>query len=396
MKINKAYKYRIYPNKTQKEFLDSQFGSCRFIYNYFLNQRQEHYLTHKDKIKAKELKSLNYYDNAGELTKLKKQFTWLKNSNSQTLQQSLRNLETAYSNFFRGHTKFPKYKSKHDKQSCIIPQFFSLKDNKLYIPKVKSGIKIIISREIVGELCSVTISKTKTGKYYASILTEQENICLSKKEVAIGLDLGIKDLITCSDGAKIENLKLLRKQTKKLSYLQRQLSKKKKGSNSRNKARLEVAKCHESISNCKKDYLHKTTTALIRENQTIVVEDLAVINMMKNHKLARAISECSWGEILRQLKYKSEWYGRNLIVINRFFPSSKMCSDCGYINQELTLKDREWVCPNCGTKHDRDINASINIKNSGLGINSEYKQKLVEALPVGKSMKQESPAFMQG
>jgi len=214
---------------------------------------------------------------------------------------------------------------------------------------------------------------------------------LPQADSVVGLDLGITTLITQSDGVKYENIKPLRNKKKKLEYAHRQLSKKKKGGSNKNKTRKKLAKIYEEIDNIKHDYLHKITTKIIRENQTIVIEDLAVINMMKNHKLAKALAEVSFGEIIRQLKYKADWNKRNLIVVNRFFPSTKMCSDCGWINQELTLKNREWICPNCEAEHDRDINASINIRNSGLGINqTEYKQKLVEALPLGKSTKQET------
>jgi putative transposase len=395
MKINKTFKYRIYPNKEQEILLSKHFGAKRFVFNYFLDQRKKTYLESK--------KSLNYYDNAKVLTTIKKQeeYMWMKEVNSQSLQASLRDLDVAYNNFFSKQNKFPRFKSKHDKQSFRIPQFIEYKDENLWIPKFKQSIKVKEDRPLTGEILFATISKTSTNKYFVSITCETDYIPYKKNKNAVGIDLGIKDLAVCSDGKVYENIKTTKKYEKNLAYEQRQLSKKVKGSNNRNKQRVKVAKIHERIGNSRLNHIHNVTTTIIRENQTICVEDLSVTNMMKNHCLSKSIADVSWGEFLRQLKYKSEWNERKLISIGKFFPSSKTCNKCKFINQDLTLKDREWVCPNCGEKLDRDLNASKNILeqglnnfNSGYGIQSESKQKLVEALPSKVSLRSKKPKHL--
>ena len=250
-----------------------------------------------------------------------------------------------------------------------------------------------------GEILFATISKTPTNKYFVSITCNTDYKPYAKNKNNIGVDLGIKDLAICSDGKVYENIKVTKKHEKILAYEQRQLSKKQKGSKNRNKQRIKVAKVHERIGNARLNHIHNITTTIVRENQTICVEDLSVKNMMKNHCLSKSISDASWGEFLRQLKYKSEWNGRNLVSINKFFPSSKTCNKCKFINQDLTLADREWVCPSCGEKLNRDLNASENILeqginnfNSGCGIYSESKQKLVEALPSKVSLRSKKPS----
>jgi len=392
MKVKKSFKYRIYPTKEQEILLAKHFGAKRFVWNYFLDQRKKAYLEND--------KTLNYYDNAGSLTKLKKEddYTWIKEVNSQSVQASLRDLEVAYTRFFSKQGKFPRFKSKRDRQSFRIPQSTTYKDGLLEIPKFKQPIKVKEDRPISGEILFSTISKSPSGKYYVSITCETEHIPYQKNKNSVGIDLGIKDLAVCSDGKAYPNIKNTKKYSKQLSYEQRQLSKKQKGSNSRNKQRIKVAKVHERIGNSRANHIHKITTQIVRENQTICVEDLSVINMMKNHKLAKSISDCSWSEFLRQLKYKSEWNERNLITIDKFFPSSKTCNKCKFINQDLTLQDREWVCPSCGSKLDRDKNASKNILeqglsnfNSGCGIYSESKQKRGEALPIEASLRATKP-----
>ena len=392
MKINKTFKYRIYPTKEQEILLVKHFGAKRFVYNYFLDQRKKTYLDSK--------KSLNYYDNAKVLTDIKKteEYVWMKEVNSQSLQSSLRDLDTAYNRFFSKQGKFPRFKSKYDKQSFRIPQFVEYKDGQLWIPKFKKAIKVKEDRLLTGDILFATISKLSTNKYYVSITCNTDHIQYQKNDNKVGVDLGIKDLAICSDGKVYGNIKTTKKYEKQLSYEQRQLSKKQKGSNNRNKQKVKVAKIHEKIGNSRLNHIHNVTTSIVRENQTICVEDLSVQNMMKNHCLAKSISDASWGEFLRQLKYKSEWNGRNLITIGKFFPSSKTCNKCKFINQDLTLADREWVCPNCGEKLDRDLNASKNILeqginnfNSGCGIYSESKQKLVEALPIKVSLRNKKP-----
>jgi len=395
MKVKKSFKYRIYPTKEQEILLAKHFGAKRFVWNYFLDQRKKAYLEND--------KTLNYYDNAGSLTKLKKEddYTWIKEVNSQSVQASLRDLEVAYTRFFSKQGKFPRFKSKRDRQSFRIPQSTTYKDGLLEIPKFKQPIKVKEDRPISGEILFSTISKSPSGKYYVSITCETEHIPYQKNKNSVGIDLGIKDLAVCSDGKAYPNIKNTKKYSKQLSYEQRQLSKKQKGSNSRNKQRIKVAKVHERIGNSRANHIHKITTQIVRENQTICVEDLSVINMMKNHKLAKSISDCSWSEFLRQLKYKSEWNERNLITIDKFFPSSKTCNKCKFINQDLTLQDREWVCPSCGSKLDRDKNASKNILeqglsnfNSGCGIYSESKQKRGEALPIEASLRATKPKHL--
>lgn len=366
-----AYKFRIYPNAEQKILLAKHFGSCRFVWNYFLNQRKEYYINNKENIEAKRIKGcLNYYDNSKDLTKLKKQdgFQWLNECNAQSLQATLKHLDSSYKMFFRKTHQFPKFKNKNNKQSFTIPQFFKLENNKIYFPKFKNGIKVKEHRKLDGKFVVATISKNCNNQYYVSIIVEKEVKTLDNLQKAIGIDLGIKDFATCSNGVVYENIKPLKRKMKKLKYLQRQLSKSNKSSGIRKKRQLKLAKYHLKISNIRKDYLHKITNQISNENQIICLEDLAVSNMIKNHKLAQAISDVSWHEFKRQLKYKCKWKGRQLVIIDRFFPSSRMCDVCGTINQSLTLKDREWTCDNCETTHNRDLLASRNILRQGLNI----------------------------
>ena len=384
--IHKSYKFRISPDKEQVELLSKHFGACRFVFNHYLNLRKETYLEEK--------KSLNYYDNANDLTQLKKEekFIWLKEINSQSLQSSLRNLDVAYNKFFRRQTKFPRFKSKYDRQSFTIPQFVNIEENILWIPKFKKGIEINLHRKIDGKILFATISKSTTGNYYVSLTCEVEYTPFEKTNSKVGIDTGIKDLAILSDGKVYENIKTLKNNLKKLKFNQRQLSKKIKGSNCRIKQKTKLARLHERVTNIRKDYLHKVSTEIIKNHDVICVEDLAVKNMMQNHKLAQAFSDVSLGTFYTMLEYKSNWNNKKVVKIDRFFPSSKTCSKCNYINQDLTLKDREWLCPNCKTTHNRDFNASVNIKKQGLkilsgsGIESDIKQKQGEALSVDKSM----------
>jgi len=388
--IFKSFKFRIYPNKEQEILLAKHFGACRFVFNHYLNKRKESYLEDK--------KSLNYYDNANDLTQFKKDenFNWLKEINSQSLQSSLRNLDTAYGKFFRKQTKFPRFKSKYDKQSFKIPQFVKLENNELILPKFKSGIKINLHQEINGEILFATISKSTTGKYYVSITCEVNYKPFDKTCNEVGIDTGIKDLAILSDGTTYENIRSLKTKLKKLKYNQRQLSKKTKGSSSRNKQKQKLAIVYEKITNVRKDYLHKVSTEIIKNHDVICIEDLAVKNIMKNHKLAQAMSDVSLGSFYSMLEYKSKWNDKQFVKIGRFFPSSKMCSNCAWINQDLTLNIREWTCPSCGEKHDRDFNASKNILKQGLkilsgsGIESDTKQKQVESLSLDEAMKPET------
>jgi putative transposase len=306
---------------------------------------------------------------------LKKECVWLKEVNSQSLQVALLNLDAAYSKFFKG-AGFPKFKKKLNGGSFSIPQnVLVVDDNKLVIPKFKEGIDIVLHREIRGTIKSATISVTATGKYFVSILIDTNTEIPIKAPITesttIGIDLGIKNFAITSDGKVFENPKNLQKAQSKLKYLQRKYSKNK---GKRTKQRL--ALLHEKVVNKRKDFLHKVSTKLIRENQTIAIEDLAVKNMMKNHNLAQVISDVSWSTFVTMLEYKADWYGKNILRIGRFAPSSKTCSCCGYINKELKLKDRSWTCPKCSSVLDRDVNASINIKSFALKNNLSAEHTL--------------------
>lgn len=360
-KVNKTYKFRIYPNAEQGQSLARHFGHSRFVYNYFLNQRKEQYL--KDK------KSDNYYAQAASLTQLKKQegTEWLKEVNSQTLQFALKSLDSAYTNFFRGNAKFPRFKSRRNKNSFTVPQSGKIIDGKLSIPKFKDGIKIKLHREVLGTIGKMSITKTPTGKYYVSIFTEQQVEELPKTNKRVGIDLGLKDFVITSDNKKFINNRYTKKYARQLNKAQQHLSRKQKGSNGFEKQRLKVAKIHEKITNCRLDTLHKVSYELVRDNGLIVIEDLNVKGMIKNRKLSKHIADASWGNFVNLLQYKCDWYGRELVKVNRFFPSSKTCNECGWINQDLNLSIREWTCKN-GHVLDRDLNATKNILKEGLKI----------------------------
>lgn len=367
---NYTYKYRIYPTEQQKEIFAKHFGCCRFVYNYFLNREKEFYLNNKEDIEAKRIKGHNTaFDNQKILTQLKKDknYEWLKEVSSHSLGLALKNLESAYSNFFRKRAKFPKFKKKSYHQSYNIDNLtLYIEDGRVYIPKIKDGVKIIEHRPLKGKILNGTISKTADEKYFISIAVEKEIDQLSVETNKIGLDLGIKDFAVISDGSKISNPHFKKKKVKKLKKLQRALSRKKKDSRRREKCRIKLARLNASINNKKNDFLHELSSKLINENQVICLEDLNVKGMVKNHHLAESISECSWHEFVRQLEYKGRWYGRTVVKIDRFFPSSKTCSNCGFIKESLNLSERKWTCPKCNTELDRDLNAAKNILIQGL------------------------------
>ena len=361
-KIYKAYKFRIYPTKIQVDFLNKQFGAVRFIYNYFLNQRDTQF---------KETgKSDNYYaqTKALKLMKGQEEFKWLKEINSQTCQQALQCLDAAYLKFFRKETAFPRFKKKKNYQSFCVPQHFKILEKGIIIPKLKSQIKCKFYREIIGEVKSLTISKTLTGKYFVSILVEQKNEYKQTSEGKIGIDLGIKDFVTLSDGTKYSFS--VSKKTKKLKKLQYYYSKKQKNSKRKEKLRLRIARLNEKIVNSRLDFQHKLSNKLTNEYQTICLESLKIKNMMKNHKLAKAIGEASWYSFVNMLQYKGKWKSCDIIQIDQFYPSSKTCSVCNWKKEDLKLSDRSWTCPNCRTVHDRDINAAKNILTYGLSLKS--------------------------
>jgi len=358
----KAYKYKLLPNDEQKCLFNKHFGSIRFIYNYFLNERKNEYETNKN--------TLNYYDNAKALTELKKHddYNWLKEINSQSLQDSLKNLETAYKNFFKYKKGFPKFKSKKHKNSFAVPQSVDVINDELHIPKFKNGIKLIKHRPFHGIIKSCTISKTTTNEYFVSILVETTHIPYEKTNKTVGIDLGLKDFIITSDGRKYKNNRYTKTYERKLKVAQQHLSRKIKNSNRYNKQRLKVANIHKKISNSRIDNLHKVSTELIKKYDNIILEDLNIKGMIKNHKLSKHIADASWGKFVELLTYKAKWNNKNIINIDRFFPSSKTCNKCGYINQDLNLSVREWTCNACHSHHDRDINASINILKEGIKI----------------------------
>jgi len=366
MKVFKGYKYRIYPTSKQINILNKQFGCSRFVWNHFLDLRSSVYKEEKKTISGFECKHM--------LVDLKKEYSWLREPNSQSLQESVLNLEKAYRRFFKGLGGYPRFKKRANHQSISIPQSFSIDNTKLFIPKLKTGIRIKLHREVKGIMKTLTISKTPSGKYYASISCKTDIEPLPKTNKQIGIDLGLTDFAVLSTKERIENPKILRESQRKLTKLQRQLDRKQhprykgdktKKSNNYKKSRIKVARLYDEITNRRKDFLHKLSKRLINENQVISLETLNVKGMVKNHHLAKSISDVGWKMFSDMLEYKAGWYGRTVKKIPMFYPSSKTCSVCGYIKSDLQLKDREWICPKCNTIHDRDINASVNINAIG-------------------------------
>ena len=361
-KIHRTYKFRLYPTEAQAELLAKHFGCTRFVYNYFLNQRQEQY-----KLTGK---SDNYYAECKTLTELKTQeeTAWLKEVSAQSLQFALRCLDASYTNFFKKRAKSPNFKSKRSKNSFTAPQYSTISENKLFINKFKEGIKCRVHREVKGKIGKVTITKTPSGKYFASVHTEEEYVpTIEKSGKDVGLDLGLKDLLVTSEGERFANNHYTKKYESRLATAQRHLSRKKKGSRGYESQRLKVARLHEKISNSRADYLHKCEIGLVRRYDIICIEDLNVTGMVKNHHLAKSISDASWWTFINMLTYKAEWNDKKVVKIDRFFPSSQTCSVCGYVNKDTKkLSVREWECPSCHAHHDRDVNAAINILRVGL------------------------------
>lgn len=361
----KAFEYRIYPTPEQEILLAKHFGCCRLVYNLALSYRQFGWQGGV---------SLSYGDTAKELVAFKKEYDFCKEVNSQALQSALMNLDTAYKNLFRKTAKYPKFKRYNDKQSFTCPQNVQIDTGRslLIVPKFKEGISIKLHQAIKGDIRSCTITKRPSGKYFVSILAENNILPPSKKQIsketAVGIDLGLKKFVVCSDGSAYDNPRYLRKALDILAWKQRKLSRKTLGSNRRKKARIRVARQYETIANQRKDFLHKLSNEITNRFDSVCMESLKVKNMVKNRHLSLSISDAGWGMFGTFLKYKCEFKGKNFVQIGTFKPSSKTCStpNCGHINHSLKLSDREWLCPECGTLHDRDLNASINIRDIGL------------------------------
>ena len=368
METKRAYRFRFYPTSEQAEMLAKTFGCARFAYNYMLRQRTDAWFQRQEKV--------GYHETSAMLTVLKKteEFAWLNEVSSVPIQQSLRHLQTAFGNFFARRNKYPTFKKKKDgaQSAEYTTSAFKWADGKLRIAKMDAALNIRFSRTIpkAAIVTTVTVSKDCAGRYFVSMLCTDQVQAKTPVAAKVGIDLGLSHFAILSTGEKIAAPNTFRKNEEKLAKLQRKLAKKTKGSANRKKAKLKVAKLHAKITDSRKDFLHKLSTRLINENQVIAIETLAVSNMQKNHNLAKSIADASWSEFVRQLEYKSLWYGRELVGIDRWYPSSKRCSDCGHTVKKMPLSVREWTCPECGTIHDRDINAARNVLAAGLAVSA--------------------------
>ncbi|HEX6777604.1 MAG TPA: RNA-guided endonuclease TnpB family protein [Ktedonobacterales bacterium] len=365
MKQKRAYLYRCYPTPDQAKTLARMFGCTRFVYNWALRLRTDAYYQRQERV---------YYDQmSAAFTELRHQpeTAWLSEVAYIPCQQSLRHLDKAFRNFFEGRANYPTFKKKRGRQSAeYTTSAFKWDGKDLVLAKMSEPLPIRWSRPLPKEAkpTTITVSKDTAGRYFVSFLMEEDIAPLPVSPKSVGIDLGLHDVVTLSTGEKTGNERYFVKDEKRLATLQRRHAKKQQGSKNREKARRKVARIHARIADRRRDFQHKLTTRLIRENQTVCVEGLAVKNMLQNHHLAKAIADVGWGEIVRQLEYKAAWYGRILVAIEKFYPSSKRCSACGHLLGSLSLDIRQWTCPECGARHDRDVNAALNIKAAGLAV----------------------------
>lgn len=366
--VYRTYKFRMYPNAEQRQVLARYFGSVRFIYNHYLAERKRQY--------EESGRSDNYAKQAKDLVALKRTegFDWLKEINSQTLQQTLMHLDAAYRNFFNHTADFPKFKSRKRGGSFTVPQFCYIEDGYVHIPKFKDGLKVKEHRKVRGAVRSMTVSITPTGKYYVSILTEEQFEPIAKTNQSVGLDMGLKSLVTTSEGETYDNNRYTKKYEQKLATAQKHLSRKQKYSNGWERQRLKVAKIHETLANSRRDWQHKVSADIVERYDTICIEDLGVKHMEekkkggKKNRLSKSISDAGWSSLVAMIVYKAEMNDKTVVKVDRYYPSSKTCSVCGWKNESLSLADRSWTCPECGTKHDRDVNAAVNILSEGLRV----------------------------
>jgi putative transposase len=367
MDIKRAYRFRCYPTPEQETVLARTFGCARFAYNHMLRLRTDAWF--------KEQKRVGYHETSAALTALKKEpeFVWLNEVSSVPVQQALRHLQTAFANFFAKRARYPTFRSRHDRQAAeYTTSAFKWDGKALRLAKMDAPLPIVFSRTLprAAKLTTVTVSTDTAGRYFVSVLCDDTVQPKPEAAGAIGIDLGLTHFAILSTGEKIAAPNTFRKNEARLATLQRRLAKKQKGSARRAKAKRKVARLHARTADARRDFLHKLSTRLIDENQVIAIESLAVANMQKNHCLAKSISDASWSEFVRQLEYKAQWYGRTLIGIDRWYPSSKRCSDCGHTVSKMPLNVREWVCPECGATHDRDINAARNVLAAGLAVSA--------------------------
>ncbi|HEY7023033.1 MAG TPA: RNA-guided endonuclease TnpB family protein [Ktedonobacterales bacterium] len=378
MNQKRAYKYRFYPTPEQATVLARTFGSARFVYNWALNLRTDAYYQRQARV--------SYADTSAALTALKREpeTAWLNEVSSVPPQQALRHLDRAFRNFFEGHDRYPTFKKKRGRQAAEYTTSafrWDAEKRSLTLAKMDAPLAIVWSRAFTGAPTTVTVSRDAAGRYFASFLVEEEIAPLPPMDEVIGLDLGVSALVTLSTGEKITNPKHFAHSRSRLKTAQKALARKQKESRNRERARQKVARAHAKIADQRLDGLHKFSTRLIRENQAVCVETLAVKHLVRNRRLARAISDASWSELIRQLEYKAAWYGRTLVKIDKWYPSSKRCYDCGHIVDSLPLSVRQWICPACGVSHDRDINAAKNILAVGLTVNA-----CGEAIRPGRAM----------